>query len=203
MDRNGEKRMIEVRLLNPIEARERISEIAALRIIVFKDFPYIYEGSLEYEVKYLGRYLEAPSARFIGAFDGPQLVGVATCLSLAEESLFMRETFVKNGHEPNDIFYFGESVLQPQFRGQGIGHRFFDLREKVARDYGAEKAAFCAVQREPRHPLKPEGYRPLDAFWKSRGYERQENLKTHFEWKDIGEKSETSKPMVFWMKELL
>lgn len=195
--------MIEVRLLSSTETHARISEIAELRIRIFKDFPYIYDGSLDYEVKYLGRYLEASSARFIGAFCGSQLVGVATCLSLAEESFFMRETFMENGYEPNHIFYFGESVLLPQFRGQGVGHRFFDLREQVARDYGAQKAAFCAVQREHQHPLKPEGYRPLDAFWNARGYERQENLKTHMEWKDIGEKSETSKPMVFWMKELL
>lgn len=195
--------MIEVRLLSSAEARDRISEVAALRIKIFKDFPYIYDGSLDYEVKYLNRYLEAPGARFIGALEGARLVGVATCLPLAEEPLLMRENFVKNGLQPNEIFYFGESVLEPSFRGQKIGHRFFDLREQAARDYGATKTAFCAVQREASHPLKPHDYRPLDAFWKSRGYVRFENLTTHLEWKDIGEESETSKKMVFWVKELV
>lgn len=194
--------MIEVRLLSRAEAERQISAVAALRINVFKDFPYIYDGSVDYEVKYLRRYLEAPNASFIGALMGSQLIGVATCLPLSEEDDFVQQTFLKNGQNLHEIFYFGESVLLPEFRGQGIGHRFFDLRESVAIESGAKKAAFCAVEREAQHPLKPLDYRPLDEFWKSRGYKRNENLIAHFEWKDIGETAETAKPMVFWMREL-
>lgn len=194
--------MPEVRLLNASEVEASLSTIAELRIKVFKDFPYIYDGSIEYEVKYLGRYLKASGARFIGAFHQAKLVGVATCLPLIEEDDFVQKTFQDNGYSLNDIFYFGESVLLPQFRGQGVGHRFFDLRESVAREYGALKTAFCAVQRDPQHPLRPTGYRPLDEFWKSRGYTRHDNLIGQFEWKDIGEGAETSKQMVYWLKEL-
>lgn len=50
-------------------AREHLLEIAALRIKVFKDFPYIYDGSVEYEVKYLDRYFKAPNGTFILAID--------------------------------------------------------------------------------------------------------------------------------------
>lgn len=154
--------MLEVRLLRPSEIRRKTSTIAALRINVFKDFPYIYDGSIEYEVKYLGRYLESPSAQFLGAFHHEELAGVATSLPLSEEDDFVKKTFQKNGSNFEDIFYFGESVLLPAYRGQGVGHRFFDLRETATRAYGSKMTAFCAIQREPHHPRKPQNYRPLD-----------------------------------------
>lgn len=195
-----------MRVLDPAEARARISEIADLRIKIFQVFPYIYDGSSEYEVKYLGRYLATENARFIGAlagFQGSQkLVGVATCLPLADEDHFVQEPFLKAEIKPEDVFYFGESVLLPEYRGQKIGHRFFDEREKIARAYGATFASFCAVDRPENHPLRPKEYRPLDIFWKSRGYEKQENLVSTFQWKDVDQDVETVKPMTYWMRKL-
>mgnify|MGYP000408638396 CR=1 FL=1 len=32
----------------------------------------------------------------------------------------------------SDIFYCAESVLLPEYRGQGIGHRFFEILESFA-----------------------------------------------------------------------
>ena len=95
-----------------------------------------------------------------------------------------------------------ESVLLNTYRGSGIGHRFFDLREKHARALGSSKVAFCAVQRPVDHPLRPTEYRPLDAFWEKRGYRPISNAIAHFSWKDIDVAHETSKPLQFWARDL-
>lgn len=177
--------------------------MASLRINIFKDFPYIYDGSVDYEVKYLGRYLKAQNAQFIGAFNAENLlVGLATCLPLSEEENFVQKPFLDAGLNLEEIFYFGESVLLPKYRGHGIGHRFFDLREQAAQNFGSKYAYFCAVKRPEEHHLKPTNYRPLDNFWKSRGYVQIENLKSYFEWKDLGQTEETPKEMVYWMRSL-
>ena len=203
MDRNGEKLSVEVRLLTRSEAEARLNEMASLRINVFKDFPYIYDGSLDYEVKYLSRYLKAENAQFIAALNQQnQLVGLATCLPLSEEDNFVQKPFLDASLNLEEIFYFGESVLLPQYRGNGVGHKFFDLRELVAQNYGSKYTYFCVVNRSEQHPLRPLEYRPLDAFWKSRGYSKIENLKSYFKWKDLDESEETPKEMIYWKRSL-
>jgi GNAT superfamily N-acetyltransferase len=194
---------VEVRPLTRTEVEARLNEMAALRINIFKDFPYIYDGSLEYEVKYLGRYLKAKNSHFVGAINQEnQLVGLATCLPLTEEENFVQKPFLDAGLNLEEIFYFGESVLLSRYRGHGVGHKFFDLREQAAKKFGSKYTYFCAVKRPEQHPLKPEGYRPLDAFWKARGYSKIEHLKSYFDWKDLGQTEETTKEMVYWMRSL-
>jgi GNAT superfamily N-acetyltransferase len=113
------------------------------------------------------------------------------------------EPFRARGYDVDHIFYFGESVLLREYRGQGIGHAFFDQREAHARGLGGyTHATFCAVVRPSDHPMKPANYVPLDAFWQRRGYTRMDGLVGSFSWRDIGDAGETAKPMQFWMKAL-
>ena len=183
-------------------AQQNILAIASLRISVFKEFPYIYDGSLEYEVKYLQRYFNAPNAQFILAIDensSNTIVGVATCLPLAEEDDFVKKPFLEKGYNIDEIFYFGESILLPEFRGKGLGQAFFDAREKIALSFPQiNTTTFCAVVRSADN--QPTNYKSLDEFWKKRGYEKVEGLTSEFEWLDVGEKLQTAKTMQYWMK---
>ena len=105
--------------------------------------------------------------------------------------------------EPLDqIFYCAESVLLPEYRGQGIGHAFFDARESHARDLGLTFSAFCSVIRPADHPARPAGYRPLDDFWRKRGYQPLPGVVAQFSWRDLGDKAETEKDLQFWMRSL-
>jgi len=55
--------------------------LAALRIEVFRDFPYLYDGDLEYERGYLETFSEAAGAIIVIARDGDQIVGASTGLN--------------------------------------------------------------------------------------------------------------------------
>ena len=44
---------------------------------------------------------------------------------------------------------------------------------------------------------------PLDEFWKHRGYSQRPDLVATFSWRDIGERDESEKPMIYWMKTLV
>jgi GNAT superfamily N-acetyltransferase len=192
---------ITVRRLSAEEIKTEIRSLARLRIEVFKDFPYIYDGSDEYEVKYLQKYLDSSRAALIAAFDEKNVIGVASCLPLVDEDSSVQKPFVEKGFDLKKVFYFGESVLQKKYRGRGIGKTFFQEREKWARSFGQyEITTFCAVKRPAEHPLKHLDFRPLDEFWKAQGYEKHPELHTEFSWQDIGEKSETFKKMIFWLK---
>lgn len=183
-------------------AKPYIPELAKLRMTIFRDFPYLYEGDLGYEEKYLSTYLTSPDYFLAIVFDGEKVVGATTAIPLAQETAEFRKPFLEKGYRLEDIFYFGESLLYPEYRGQGLGVKFFEVREARAKKYDAKLTTFCAVERLPDHPLKPPDYQPLYAFWRKRGYERRSELHTSYAWKDLGETEETHKPMVFWLKQL-
>lgn len=184
------------------EIRPFIPELARLRIAVFREFPYLYEGDADYEARYLATY--SASAGFFAVLvrDGPQIIGASTALPLNDETDNLKAPFRAHGIPVDEVFYFGESVLLDPYRGQGVGKQFFRYREAEARRQGFNRAAFCAVQRPENHPAKPAGYRPLDDFWQRQGFVKHPELIAQMSWRDIGEAQESFKPMVFWLKAL-
>jgi hypothetical protein len=50
---------MEVTQLRGREIEPYLQEIAGLRITVFREFPYLYEGDLEYEMAYLRTLLNS------------------------------------------------------------------------------------------------------------------------------------------------
>jgi len=193
---------LSVRRLTGEALTARLDDLARLRIEVFRDFPYLYDGDVAYERKYLSRYL-APEACLIAAFDGESVVGAATGTPMASEADYVTAPFRARGEDLEPIFYFGESVLQRRYRGQGVGVAFFDEREAHARALGRfRRAVFCGVVRQADHPARPADYVPLDDFWRRRGYFPIEGARTEFSWRDIGEAAESPKIMQYWGRTL-
>lgn len=177
--------------------------LARLRITVFRDWPYLYDGTLDYEEKYLATFAAAPGAVCVVARDGDAIVGASTGLPMVSADEEFRTPLTAAGYDISKVFYCGESVLLTSHRGGGVGHAFFDGRESHARRLGGfELSTFCRVVRPDDHPLKPKDYRPLDAFWSKRGYAPVPGLFATFAWKDIGESAETTKRLQFWMRKL-
>jgi GNAT superfamily N-acetyltransferase len=180
-----------------------VPALAQLRIAVFRHWPYLYDGTMDYEARYLSKFSEMEGAVIVVARDGDAIVGCATAAPLAGVEAEFSAPFRARSCDISRIFYCGESVLLPACRGRGLGHLFFDHREAQARSLGGfAHSAFCAVVRPQDHPLRPKDYVPLDAFWGRRGYDRMEGMMAHFAWKDIDQPLETAKPMQFWIKDL-
>jgi len=176
--------------------------LAKLRIAVFRDFPYLYDGDLDYEQKYLRRFAKARGAVVIVASDGTRIVGAATGAPLAEVEADFAVPFVDLGHDIHRVFYCAESVLLPEYRGQGVGHVFFDHREAQAKALNADTIAFCSVLRPKNHPGRPSIYRPLDGFWRKRGYLPLKDALVSFDWRDVGESAESTKHLQVWTRSL-
>ena len=182
--------------------RAELPALAHLRTAVFRDWPYLYDGQEGYEHRYLATYAASPGAAAIVARDGATIVGAATCQPMTEAAEPVRTLFAARGMDPARFCYFGESVLLPEYRGQGAGVRFFELREDHARALGAAIAAFCAVIRNENDPRRPRDHVPLDAFWRNRGYTRRPDLSCVFSWKEVGDDRETPHSLGFWLKAL-
>ena len=119
-----------------------LPDLARLRISVFRDWPYIYDGDVAHEEQYLQTYVQAPGAAIIIAAADQKIVGAATCLPMPAATPNIQLPFIDCGWDVSKIFYFGESVLLKAYRGRGIGVKFFSQREAQAA--GFETATFCA-----------------------------------------------------------
>ena len=179
-----------------------LDDVARLRMAVFAKWPYLYDGDLDYERRYLQTYRDSENAILVGAFDGDRLVGAATGTPMEDHADDFAAAFAGTGLDLGTIFYCAESVLLPEYRGRGVGHRFFDLREAHARALGRARSAFCGVVRPADHPLRPAGAAPLDPFWRKRGYAPLEGAVATFRWKDIDRTEETAHPLQFWIGDL-
>ncbi len=194
--------MLDIRALTGTALDAALDDVARLRIAVFRAFPYLYDGNLDYERTYLATYADSDAAILVGAFDGPRLVGAATGTPMEDHAEDFARALSEWGVPLGQVFYLAESVLLPEYRGQGAGHAFFDMRESHARALGQTHAAFCSVNRPADHPARPADYRPLDPFWRKRGYAPLPGAIARFRWKDLDESDETEKPLQFWTRTL-
>lgn len=179
-----------------------LDAVAALRIAVFAEWPYLYDGDVDYERAYLARYAASPRALFVLVHDGDRVVGASTAVPLADEAPAFQTAFLRRGIASEAVFYFGESVLLPAYRGRGLGHRFFDEREAVARATpGIAWTAFCAVLRDAADPRRPDGHRGNESFWGKRGYRPQDDMTVELDWPEIGG-GETRHRLRYWLRPL-
>ncbi len=177
-------------------------ELAGLRIELFRDFPYLYDGSMAYEEKYLQTLIESPENIIVMAFDEGKLVGAATGLPLRYETLNIQQPYLEAGYDTDRIYYLGESIIRPSYRQQGIGKAFFQSREEYAKGLGwYDFATFCNLERPVDHPAYPTDYQPPYAYWQSIGY-RPLDLFCEISWKDQSESEATPKKLRFWLKDI-
>lgn len=98
-----------------------LDDVARLRIAVFREWPYLYDGDLDYERRYLATYPHSPGALVVVAMDGARVVGASTATLMEDHAAEFAAPFAGTGLELGQIYYGAESVLLPEYRGQGVG----------------------------------------------------------------------------------
>ena len=192
---------LRVRRVTGSEMEQYIPDLAQLRIEIFRDFPYLYDGSQDYEEKYLKTYIDSPGSVIVLAQDGEKIIGASTGMPMKNETDAIKHPFIEHNYSIDRVFYFAESVLRKSYRGHGIGVQFFEQREAhVASLSNYDYTCFCGVVRPDDHPMRPGNYASLHTFWMKRGYTRHPELRTQFSWLDINDTAETDKTMEFWLK---
>ena len=180
-----------------------VDDLARLRIEVFREFPYLYDGDEDYERKYLQTYVKSPRSLAVLVYHGIELIGASTGLPMQDETTEFQKPFVEQGYDVSTVFYCGESVLRRDYRGRGVYKHLFQAREQHAAELpGITLCTFCGVRRPADHPLRPSDYVPLNAVWQRFGYTEQPHLETSYVWKDVDQAEPSAKTMRFWTKAL-
>jgi len=194
---------INERLLFGEAITEFLEELAALRIDIFKEYPYLYSGSSEDELAYLAGYAKKPGACVILAEDNGDVIGAATGVPLEQEQPALRDPFSATPYIQAKIYYIGELLFRKAYRNQGLGQRLLARMENHICSLGSFQKIICAtVDRPLDHPSRPHDYIPITHFLSRTGFARLDGIVTHFTWGETdGVKS--SHTMQFWMKDLL
>ena len=167
------------------------------------EYPYLYQGSREDELSYLGSYAEAPDACAILASVGVTVIGAATGMPLAQEGAQMLDAFAGTTFPLDEIYYVGELLFRPAYRNCGLGQKLLDRLESHIRSLGRYRRLSCAtVERPDDHPLRPHDYIPITRFLARSGFIRLSGVTTHFTWRET-DGAIRDHPMQFWSKELI
>lgn len=194
---------IKIRTFTGTGIKTYLPTVARLRLEVFRDYPYLLDGSIQQETQYLKKFAGCKEAVLVVVFDGSEIVGASTGLPLENEIDAIKKPFIEKKLDISSYFFFGESTLLKKYRGRGIGHHFFDEREAhVLKQKRYRHICFCSLVRpKEKYPI-PGDYIPLDDFWKKRGYVQNPEITCTLTWKDLHKTRETPKPLTFWIKSL-
>ncbi len=192
---------IEVKTFTGADAIPWVEPVTDLRVAVLRDWPYLYAGDRANVARRVATYAQSPQGLFVLAFDDARLVGASTAMPLSGEMYALQQPFRNRHIAVDEVFYFGESVLLKEYRGFGLGHRFFDERERHARRLGKYKlSAFCAIERALDDPRRPHLHRSSNPFWMRRGYNRQDDMFSELDWPVVGSDQPERHRLRVWLR---
>ncbi|MBS0647776.1 MAG: GNAT family N-acetyltransferase [Verrucomicrobia bacterium] len=195
------KSSVSLQVLKGAEIQPYINIIAELRLLIFREYPYLYEGNFQDERNYLKMYYQSEKSFVILALDGKKIIGTATGVSFDRTPPEFRKTFSKNKIPIEGIFYSGELILLKEYRNKGIGSRLYEELEKLIRGK-YKKIAICELTKTKKDPKRPKDYVPSDIFWSKKGFIRYRQLTMYTPWKEIGGRKKIRHTLVFSLKDI-
>ena len=171
-----------------------------MRLTIFREYPYLYEGILEDELSYVSHYAE--HGMVLIAQDGEKVIGAVTGMSLGLEEEYFQKPFKTAGLDPHQYFYIGELLLQSPYRGKRLGSQLLQQIEQEICKTGQYRYLCCAtVVRPANHPLRPETFFPIEPFCQRHGYGLLDRVTVQIPW----QQTDGTRPLntlQFWVKQL-
>lgn len=198
---------VAIEILTGKDVQKYIVLLSRLRVNNFKEYPYLYEGSVEYEKQCMQGYISCPRCVFtIAKVDG-KIAGVLTGIPLVSDSSIGTEAekiFKLNNLNPSEYYYYGEIFVLKKFRNLAVVASLFTAQNSKAKDLGYKYAVMLTVVRQENHPLKPKKYKSLDQLWARAGFSKMD-LTINCRWPTIrpdGSIEDINNLLEFWMKKL-
>ena len=191
-----------IQLVAGQEVEQYIDDLALLRISVFREYPYLYEGNMEYERSYLQKFVQGEDCIIAVVLDNGHVVGAVSGLPLALEEAEVRGPW-KKASSLDGVYYISEILLKPDYRGLGLGKQLMEaLEEWVAASGKFTEIALATVVRPKDDPRRPATYRDAQRFFADRNYHIKEGVTCTIAWQEIDEADTTSKPLQFWSRKV-
>lgn len=177
------------------ETQSVIELLAQWRLTIFKEFPYRYVGNLQFEKKHLQSYANNPQSVFAIALLNNEIVAISTGIPLGDKSLReMQVAFQQQHKDIEPYYYYGEVLVSPMHRGQGLAKKLYRAQDEVIKNMGFEKVAIMTVIRD--EPIA------TDALWPHLGFQKN-NIILSMRWPTITASNDVidaEHQLAFWEK---
>lgn len=195
---------MQIIIVNGSQALSYMNDIADLRICCFREYPYLYDGTVQGEQEYLEIYFRTENSVFVIVIENQKVVGVITGIPIEEFLSPLLNLLDENEIATDSIFYFGDMILCKRLRGKGIGHQMYKKFEEWVRSKKKYKEIVgCTIIRPYDDLRKPKNYVSLDGYWIKKGFVKHPKLVVWFPWREVGTNKEIQHPLCIWSKNLL
>jgi GNAT superfamily N-acetyltransferase len=116
------------------------------------------------------------------------MVGAATGMPLRYENDGLIAPFKGSSYSVDELFYVGELLFYPEYRGCGLGIRLLMQIEEYVRSLDYRYLTCATVVRPDHHALCPESYIKIDRFLVRTGFIMFPDVTTIFAWKETDER---------------
>jgi len=191
-----------IKVIAPEDIHSYVEDIARLRVTVFKEYPYLYDGNFDDELLYAQKFVNSPNSLVCLLFDKNKVVGALTGLPLAYEDVLIRDTWEQNSNTPlSSVYYFSEMLMYSEYRKHGYGSKLFVTGENCVKQYSSfDTITLITIHRNNNHPLQPTSYKPLDHFCEIHGYTKHDDITCIISWKEIGASEASQNELIYWSK---
>lgn len=194
------------KLIQGPDLKNEIEHLAHQRLTLFKEYPYLYHGTLEQEIEYCSWFCDLSTTALAIAYCDDKPVGLVSGTSFVDFSTHFTgsyDLFKNAGLAPETFFYVAEVLIDPVYRNQSLAKKLFKLIETYAHEVGY--TSMCLVEEShEQHPLKPIDYQSLDLFFTKLGYYKTD-LVISYSWSTIqidGSLQDEDHAMNYWLKSL-
>lgn len=160
-----------------------LNDLAALRIRIFREYPYRYEGKMDYEQKYL-QYYGADKDGLVVLLRNADGTAIGAATGLPARGNWSDDSLKVFG---NDAYYWGEFILDRNYRGKGCGSRLYKAMSAEISKLGYTTIGIYMIVTSPDDPARPADYLDMSDFARNHGFTKIPGATEEWEWVPLGE----------------
>ena len=156
--------------------------IATLRLMVFSEYPYCYQGSFEDEQKHFGQYTCHEDRSLAVLFEKNQIIGLSTRIPAASALPLLGRAvpeLERRGVNIEQHYYVIESMIKQAFRGKKRGQLLYQEHEVFIRRRGYQTN--CLLTLATESTITSVEKKPFTSLWHWLGFKKTA-IQTSFTW---------------------
>lgn len=181
---------LRIESLSGAESKKYFEDFARLRIEIFREYPYLYEGTVENERNYIENYLSNPQSRIFVLFDGDKICGMLTTVPMSGEYQDIIASFEKTGLKSSESFYLGDMILQKEYRNRKLFPIFFNAALEHAKCKGFKTLSLMCIVCKDADWGRPAEFRDVVRLCEKIGFTKIDGGVIELKWASLAKGGE-------------